>query len=50
MNALPSIKPNKPSLAKWFIKHNVSSNLMSSKYAIRRAVIYEQNKFELKNI
>lgn len=50
MEVLPSIKPQKPSLAKWFLKHNVSSNLMSSKYAIRRAVIHEQLKQELKNI
>lgn len=50
MNVLPSIKPNKPSLAKWMIKHNVSTKLMSSKYAIRRAVIHEQLKHELKLI
>lgn len=47
MNAYPSITPKKPSLVKWFIKHNVSGNLMSSKYAIRRALVHEQLKHEL---
>lgn len=48
MNALPSIKPDKPSLVKWFIKHKVSTKITSTKYAIRRAVIHEQLKHELK--
>lgn len=48
MTAQPTIKPEKPSLVKWMIKHNVSGGLMSSKYAIRRAVIHEQLKHELR--
>lgn len=48
MSAYPSIKPKKPGLAKWFKKHQVSTSLMSSEYAIRRALIYEQLKFENK--
>ena len=48
MTAQPAIKPEKPSLVKWMVKHKVSSKLMSSKFAVRKAVMYEQLKHELK--
>ena len=47
MNAYPSLTPKKPSLKKWFKKHNVSSNLMSGEQAIYRAIVHEQLKHEL---
>ena len=47
MNAYPSLTPKKPSLKKWFKKHNVSGKLMSSEHAIQRALMYEQLKHEL---
>lgn len=50
MKLPPSIKPNKPSLVNWFLKHKVSSKLMGAKYAVRRAVIHEQLKQELNDI
>jgi hypothetical protein len=48
MNVLPTIKPQKPSLVKWMIKHKVSTKLMSTKFAVRKAIIHEQLKHELK--
>ena len=47
MNAYPSLTPKKPSLKKWFKKHNVSSNLISNEYAVRRAIEYLEEKHEL---
>ncbi len=41
---------NNISLSEWFKKHNVSTTLTSTEYAIKRAVIHAQNEHELQNI
>lgn len=41
------IPKNKPSLKNWIEKHNVSGQLMSSKLAVKKAVRYEQSKYEM---
>lgn len=48
MNVYPSLKPNKPCLVKWFIKHGVSSKITSIDFEIKRAIEHEQLKHELK--
>lgn len=48
MNVYPALKPNKPCLVKWFIKHGVSSKVTSKDFAIRRAIEHLQLKHELK--